>query len=358
MKIMPSQEQIGQQLESLRTKILVGQGSEIHNSAVEWVRNIDYKYGTQEGEDVTRPSVVGKPYKAQVKRMDSFPPGLSKLKDFFLFDRQIPVNEIHAAIITVYPPPRESSSYENTIETALMVTRDRFIYVIGSDEMVEYTMQNPDQMSETFGMKVPKNAMREIPEHVERGYAYHMQQTSAVAMCWKFNDTNFFKKMTRNGKGFRETSFEKRVRGRYIVVIDFLMDAKRFKETIKETVGYISEIAEDEKGTAKGVMAQKALEKIKDEEEDVEDVEIPDNVPQLVDIKTDETFGTEPSTKTETVNALPEITRPQVTQHVETEYDDFFAGKKKRSHKIEDLQNQIVDTASNQDQPGLDEETV
>lgn len=337
MKVMPSQEQIGKSLESLRTKILIGQGSEIHNDVVEWVRSIEYRYGTQEGETVSRPSIIGKPYKAQVKRMESFPAKLMKLKEFIMFDRQIPKDEIQAAVITVYPPPRDSSGYENIVESSLMVARNRFIYVIGSDELVEYSVQNPEELAKSMGMSSKTHGLMEIVEHVERGYAYHFDQASAVSINWKFNDLNFFRKTVKNGMGSREVSLEKRIKGRYILVVDLLMDSKKFKSTIKDTVSFIGDISKDESIPAPIRSKVSQISEIA-KEEDVEDVEIPELTDILNSSASDVQLGeslkseaqpaieaTPPSheTTSEMTETAAQLEEPQ--KHEPTEYDDVFA---------------------------------
>lgn len=282
--MMPNPDQLSEQIVSLRDKILVGQKTELHNEVVEWVKSIDYLYGTQEGEEVSRPACVGKPYRAKFKSMTSFPDKLNRLKDFLMVNQGIPDEEIHAAVVTVFPPPNSNSSYENVIEPALMLVRDRFIYVANSDERFCYVMQNPDKIKELFGMDVPKNMISEIPEHAERGMAYHFNQTSAVSLSVKFNDMSSFEKQVKNGKGWITRSFDKRIKSRYIIVIDLMMNPAAFKASIKDTIGYIGDIAEEEgSGTVKGKFAMKTLQKLK---EDMVKDEVPDEdeVPDLVEI--------------------------------------------------------------------------
>lgn len=277
--MMPNPDQLSEQIVSMRDKIFIGQKTDLHNEVVEWAKSIEYVYGTQEGEDVSRPSIVGKPYRAKFKSMASFPEKLRGLKDFLMINQSIPDEEIHAAVVTVFPPPKAPSGYENTIEPALMLARDRFVYVANSDDMFHYVMQNPDKIKEMFGMHVPKNMMKEIPEHAERGNAYHFNQTSAVSLSIKFGDESSFRKTIRNGRGWMEKSFEKRVKGRYIIVIDLLMNPDAFKASIKDTIGYIGDIAEEEKGTVKGNFARQTLQKIKDDM--VKDEE---DAPELVQV--------------------------------------------------------------------------
>lgn len=273
----PSHEQIAHQLANMRSRLLVGQGSTIHNLTMDWAKTLPFKYGTQDKkktnddsdseedddeEEQIRPSIVGEPYKIMCKTMAEFPPELKKMKMFCFLSKDIKEEDVNSVLITVIPPPRESSSYENTIDSATMMVKDRFIYYANSDEMVEYVMQSPDKLSEIFGASVPKNIMTEIPEHINRGYLYHFDQASAMSLSIKFNDLNSFQKASTNRGGSRKEMLKKAMKVRYIFVFDFLMKSADFKNRLKTTVEYIGGTANTDT-TEKGKLAKKAMESMK-----------------------------------------------------------------------------------------------
>ena len=271
------------QLPQLRTKINVGQQTETHEKAREYVKNIEFKYGTQPGEDDERPSSIGKPYKILCSK-DKIPSGLSMIVDFFQSDRRIPANEVSKVVITIYPPPKDPSSYENIIEAAQMITRDRFIYFINSDEFLHYRMIDATKLQAMLGMAVPSNAAQSIPEHVERGNGYHMSQTSAVALSLRFNNERSFQTNIRNGKGTVLKTYDKLPTLRYIIVIDFIMTNSVFRETMKKTANIVGDIADQKPNTVQGKMAQAAVQKMKEEAK--EDLPVPPPLVQNEDDKT------------------------------------------------------------------------
>ena len=179
--------------------------------------------------------------------------------------RSIPENEINACVITIYPPPKHSSDYINTIDPGLLLVRDRFVYFANSDEYIEYVMQNPDKIKGMFGIDLPKGMPTEINEHVIRGNAYHFSQTSAVGMSIRFDDKTGFKKTIKVGKGFQNKLFEKKLNARYVIVIDFMMNSETFKKSIKGGIQSIANTAEEHKGTHAGRIAEKALQRMKED---------------------------------------------------------------------------------------------
>lgn len=294
----PSYEQISHQLSNMRSRLLIGQGSTIHNLTMDWAKTLPFRYGTQDkkkknntniinhenntdnneekvnsneysddsdsedDEDNIRPSIVGEPYKIMCKSMDEFPPELKKMKMFCFLSKDIKEEDVNSALITVYPPPRESSRYENIIDSTTMMVKDRFIYYANSDEMVEYVMQSPDKLSEIFGTSIPKNIMTEVPEHINRGYLFHFDQASAMSLSIRFNDLNSFQKETTSRGGSRKTMLKKAIKARYIFVFDFLMKSADFKNRLKSTVEYIGGTADSDTGE-RGKIAKKAMESMK-----------------------------------------------------------------------------------------------
>lgn len=274
--VEPNVLQVKSQLPELRTKILIGHKTDMHNELMDYLREVPYKYGTQPDDETTRPNHIGKPFSVKCG-VGKGPAGLLSLIDFFAVDRRIDLSEISTVKVTIFPPPLHSSTYENVIEPAQMIVGNRCIYYANSDELIHYKMIDAAKLQATLGMAIPRNASQSVPEHVERGYGYHMTQTSAVALSIKFSDTSSFKITIRDGKGSKEKSMDKKPLARYIVVIDYIMTNAVFRETMKKTAGIVGDIADSKPGTVQGNMAKAALKQLADEDE-----------PLLVDVPEDE----------------------------------------------------------------------
>jgi len=261
--VEPPQSFINTKLPEIRTKILIGHNSDIHNKLMEHVNKLPFKYGPKNEDDSDRPEHVGQPYKIKCSK-NNIPPGFSSLISYYIVDRDIPLEEISNIIITIYPPPKKSTSYENTIEPALLVTRDRFIYFAISDEMIEYKMIDPKKLQTMIGMAMPKNICPSISEYVERGYSYHMNQLSSVSMMIKCDDNQtFLKKAILNGH--RDETRKKFPFYRHIVVVDFIMENSIFKQSLTKLTGIISDVSEND-NTVKGKMATKILDQVSNSE--------------------------------------------------------------------------------------------
>lgn len=258
--------ELRRQIPRIRTKITVGQETEIHNKAREFVRDLKYTYGPIEDEFgvVITPSGIGKPYTIKCA-VDKVPEGLRDLVDFFKVSEGIPSEELSRIVIYVYPPPRNPSSHENEIEAAKMITRDRVIYFVNSDEYISYKMLDPTKIQKILGMNVPANAINEIPEHAVRGNGYHLSQTSAVSLSVCFNDARTFQASIPNGRGSMLKSYTKLPDRRYVIVVDYILTPEQFKKTMKETAGVIGQVADQEPNSAKGAMAKKALSAMESE---------------------------------------------------------------------------------------------
>lgn len=271
------------QLPQIRTKIPIGQQSELHISLMEFLKTLNYKYGTIKNEDDTvneeesKPNGIGHPYKIKCA-VGKAPPGLLTLINYFAIDKNIPMSDIERIVVSIYPPPKRTSDYENTIEPALMITRDRCIYFANSDELIHYKMIDASKVQQLFGMAMPPNAMNSIPEHIERGNGYHFIQTSAVALSIKYNDLSTFQIAVKDGKGTKNKSFEKRPLARYIVVIDFIMTSVCFKRSMKETVNVVADMADLKHDKPEGKMAKSMLEKL------TGDSSILEEIPELVEL--------------------------------------------------------------------------
>lgn len=278
--VQPNVLQVKSQLPELRTRISIGHKTDTHNLLMDYLKTLPYKYGTQEDDEDSRPSHIGKPFNIKCA-VGKGPPGLLGLIDFFVVDRRIDLSEISQVKVSVYPPPLKSSNYENTIEPALMLTRDRCFYVANSDQLLNYKMVDASKLQSMLGMAIPTNATQSIPEHVERGFGYHMSQTSAASLSLKYVDSNGFKTTIRDGKGSREKTIETRPLSRYIVVIDFIMTNSVFRETMKKTTGIVGDIAESKPDTAQGKMAKATLERMAESETD----------PLIIDVPPEEVTG-------------------------------------------------------------------
>lgn len=242
MMVGPTEDQLHAQLGETRTKILLGHKKQIHNEIMEFIKEQTFQYGVTDSdpEGTVRPANVGKPIKFIYKSFEEFDPRIAKFRDFCIISQNLDEDQIHSTMVTIYPPPKSSSSHKNMIPAASMMIKDRFIFFANSDEKINYVFQNPDQISSMFGINIPKNMVTEIPEHVVRGYVYHLVQSSAMSLNISYDDLRSFQKQIKNGRGFRTTSFNKALDSRYIIVMDFATNSKDFKKTMKNTVSTIS----------------------------------------------------------------------------------------------------------------------
>ena len=273
-KQIVDQDKVTEGIQNLRNKIYIGQGTQIHDESVEFAKSIEYSYGSEEDDSIKRPKYVAKPYKIKVMNMDNFPKGLTKLKNFLIASRDIDEEEVNSAIITIYPPPKQESSYETKIDPAIVLTSDRFIYLANCEEYLTYKMSNPERLGELSGFKTSGKEMGSVFEHMNRGNAYHFENEYAVAWNLSFNDLpTFVIPATKKIGGSRPKMIEKRVKSRYIIVIDLMMKSSKFKSNIKDAVSNFEEIGNNNKNPKINNIINKAKAKIDEIESDDEDVD-------------------------------------------------------------------------------------
>ena len=278
--IRPSTRQIRSQLPQIRRKILIGQNSEIHKAAVAYANSLPYIYGTR--DDDVRPDHIGKINKEKYQLSD-VPAELNPLVSFFIHSQRIPLNELKSVVISILPPPLLISDYENIIENAGLISRDRCLYFANSDVFMKYKMIDPEKLKSLAGLTMPSNGMEFIEERMERGYGYHLDADNAITLSLRFTNQKTFTES--NCDGSRTVSFDTKPLTRFVFIIDFIATSVAVKSRLNNAMQKIGDIAENDEGE-KGQIASRILENVNSQRAELTAKNTPDedDVPLLIEV--------------------------------------------------------------------------
>lgn len=257
-------------LNTIRKFITIKKESRAHTDIRNYVQEQKYTYGPDEKEE-ERPEDVGinekiivysdgklpkkvnliEPHKTHLTEM---PEQLDTMVKTLMKTESIPMEEIKRIDFTIVPPPKKSSSYENELASAQMTVRNRFLYFINSDELINFKVIDPEKIKNMLKVDFPMDDVQAITEHAKRQTAMHFIDLATYVNRITFDnkDTYQYNNM-RNGVSYGG----KLVTKRYVVVIDFIMTNDVFKT---RTNGIISELTDlKDKDSEKGKLTNSVL---------------------------------------------------------------------------------------------------
>lgn len=247
------------------------------------------------------------------------PADLRSFFEYILEEYRIPRKEVRAFQVQCIKPMEPYSSKikkenkEVTIKQCLANTSDRFVFFGGSKELLRYKIINIDQLRKAA--KLPPNAYipREFTEQVAQNSIIHMDLVTAISNMLVVDNLPFY--MRPKKSGFRDGfKIQKNPNKRWIVVLDVIATAEKFDTVLAEKLEMIGHIignkpdSKEAKVIQSFASAQKSepassissvendseaplLVELKeekcgssDEDEDVEDVEMPSNLNRTNDL--------------------------------------------------------------------------
>lgn len=260
-------------LNLMRKFITIKKDSKAHVDIRDYVQSLKYEYGPDE-KDMDRPEDVGINEKITVfmdgvipqktnlieshkQNLTQIPEQLDTMVKTLMKSESIPINEIKRIDFTIIPPPKKPSSYENEIASAQMTVRNRFLYFINSDELINFKVIDAEKIQKMIGVSVPIGGDQSISEHSKRQTALHFIDLATYVNRIVFNNEETYKyNNLRNGVSYNG----KLVTKRYIVVIDFIMTNDIFKKRTSEILSELTGLRD--KDTEQGRRTNKLLNSI------------------------------------------------------------------------------------------------
>lgn len=274
-----------QMLTLIRNECTVSNGKEVG----EWVKSLpDVK--DSEGNNVVQF------FNFEISEL---PPALKNMIDFLMEQRNLSYDDVRRFDVHVIKPVNEfqkrpngkkgKQPHINTFENLKITSSDRFLYISGL-EKITYKIIDISTMAQQFGIGGAQRHVEEFTEQTGAYKALHMDIQAAIAMSINYDDCDTF--LIPEKKGWR-SSFVKKGKGRWGIVIDVVATIERLDSAIDEKMKPIEDLLQNNPESKKAKQIRSFQEKIKKEQEvlvkedsDVEDVEIP----QLVSV--DETVVT------------------------------------------------------------------
>lgn len=250
-----------------------------------WVDSLDINVSDRTIKPITKMfPVTPNPDKPETV----IPANVRPFIEFLLEEYSIPKSQVRAFQFQVVKPLSEYSaadvclSNDITINGALANTRDRFIFVGGSKELMRYNVINLEQMKKALKLSSNTQIPENYTDQMSRNSIVHMELVPAFTNRLIFNNENSY--MRPKKKGYRDGfSIEKNPNKRWIVVLDIIATSKHFDEVLSEKLEFIGHFTGKTKHFSSETkeIVSKITEKCTDTKDDIN----LDEAPQLVDIR-------------------------------------------------------------------------
>jgi hypothetical protein len=267
----------------------------------EWVDSVDVNIINNTIMPTTKifwkePKPYEKPKAGEVAKPPELPlpSELRGFVDYMLEESRIPMDEVRGYMFHVIKPLNNytKESIKNTpiinIKQCMAFISDRFVMFGGSNEQLMYKTINMDQIKKSIGMgniSIPEK----FYDNVSENSVSRMDLTIAIANILQVNNEKSYPRPHR--KGFRDgITVKKDPYKRWILIFDVIATTIKVNSVLREKIDMMGNIMNTNPNSTEAKIIrsfkpekldkdiQKDTKEIGEEDEDVEDVEIPELV--------------------------------------------------------------------------------
>lgn len=209
---------------------------------------------------------------------------------YMLAGGSIPDSEVRGYTFFVSKPVPKGTHGTITFDQCKMYVSDRFIYTIGTNELLKYELIDVDTIKEYAGLGKKAPVIQTIEDPVKSGDVIHMDIQAAIATYPVVDNNTSYPRPQR--KGFKDgVSISKDPSRRYVIIMDVIASVDKVQTVLRDKIGFFKQMISSKPDSKQAQMIKSFQKKagldedmnpkVEDKSENKED----DEVPQLVSVE-------------------------------------------------------------------------